>query len=134
MRIEALVLAGGLLAFAAMQGFAQRPTASASLVDAPEPQSAIDSSPTQSPPGPQQTPSSQSSPPPSTSDKTDREKAAEQIKEQERQRVLGVIPMFNTSYRGNAVSLTSKEKMSLAFRSAVDPVTFATAFAVAGLH
>jgi len=48
--------------------------------------------------------------------------------------VLGVIPMFNTSYRGNAVSLTSKEKMSLAFRSAVDPVTFATAFAVAGLH
>ncbi len=42
--------------------------------------------------------------------------------------------MFNTSYRGNAVSLTSKEKMSLAFRSAVDPVTFGTAFAVAGLH
>jgi hypothetical protein len=77
---------------------------------------------------------SQASPPQSTPDKTDREKAAEQIKEQERQRVMGVIPMFNTTYRGNAVSLTSKEKMALAFRSAVDPVTFATAFAVAGLH
>ncbi len=67
-------------------------------------------------------------------DKTERERAAEQIKEQEHQRVFGIIPAFNTSYRNDAVSLTRKEKMSLAFHSAVDPVTFATAFFVAGIN
>lgn len=46
--------------------------------------------------------------------------------------MFGVIPAFNTSYRSDAVSLTPKEKIGLAFHSAVDPVTFATAFLVAG--
>jgi hypothetical protein len=62
-----------------------------------------------------------------------RQKAREQIKEQEKQRVLGIIPAFNTSYRNDAVSLTSKEKMGLAFRSAIDPVAFIPPFFVAGL-
>ena len=48
--------------------------------------------------------------------------------------MLGILPMFNTSYRSDAVSLTAKEKMALAFRSSVDPIAFATAFVVAGLH
>ena len=63
-----------------------------------------------------------------------RKKAEQQINEEEHQRVLGILPAFNTSYRLDAVSLTRKEKISLAFRSAVDPITFATAFVVAGLH
>jgi hypothetical protein len=63
-----------------------------------------------------------------------RKKAQQQIKEEEHQRVLGILPAFGTSYRLDAVSLTRKEKISLAFRSAVDPITFATAFVVAGLH
>ena len=63
---------------------------------------------------------------------SEREKARAQIKEQERQRVLGIVPLFNTTYRSDAVSLTAKEKMGLAFRSAIDPVTFGTAFFVAG--
>lgn len=63
-----------------------------------------------------------------------RKKAQQQLNEQEHQRVLGIVPAFNTSYRTDAVSLTAKEKISLAFRSAVDPITFATAFVVAGLH
>jgi hypothetical protein len=67
-------------------------------------------------------------------EKSQREKAAEQIKEQEKQRVLGVVPSFNVSYRSDAVSLTGWQKMRLAFRSSVDPVTFATAFLVAGYH
>lgn len=46
--------------------------------------------------------------------------------------MLGILPAFNTSYRSDAVSLTAKQKFSLAFRSAVDPVTFAAAFLVAG--
>ena len=67
------------------------------------------------------------------SEKTQRENAQEQIKEQEHQRVLGILPAFNTSYRDDAVSLTAKEKISVAFRSAVDPVAFGSALVVAGL-
>lgn len=58
--------------------------------------------------------------------------AQQQIREQKNQRILGIFPAFNISYRDNAVSLTAKEKMSLAFSSAIDPVTFAGAFLVAG--
>ncbi len=65
-------------------------------------------------------------------DDAQREKAREEVKEQENQRVLGIVPAFNISYRSDAVSLTSKEKMRLAFRSAVDPFTFAGAAIVAG--
>src|SRR5665213_3384273 len=65
-------------------------------------------------------------------EKTQREKAAQQINEQEHQRVLGILPAFNTSYRSDAVSLTAKEKISVAFRSATDPITFAAAVFVAG--
>ena len=62
------------------------------------------------------------------------QKASQQIKEQEHQRVLGIFPSFNTTYRSDAVSMTGKQKMDLAFHSAVDPVAFATAFLVAGYH
>ena len=48
--------------------------------------------------------------------------------------MLGVVPTFNISYRSDAVSLTAKQKMQLAFRSATDPFTFAAAFMVAGYH
>ena len=125
------------------------------LPEAPQPQFAIaDSDSAAQPPSPAQPPnlqpvpgsmpaqsnsgqgssSSQTPATESSTEETQRKKAAEQIKEQEHQRVLGILPAFNTSYRGDAVSLTPKEKISLAFRSAVDPVTFATAFFVAGLH
>ncbi len=70
-------------------------------------------------------------PPPTEESKE--QKAAEQIKQQEHQRVLGIIPSFNTSYVSDAVSLNAKQKLSLAFHSAVDPYTFAIAFIVAGL-
>ena len=70
----------------------------------------------------------------SPKEKSEHEKAEEQIKEQEHQRVFGIIPAFNISYRSDAVSLTAGQKMRLAFRSAVDPVTFAGAFLVAGYH
>jgi hypothetical protein len=49
-----------------------------------------------------------------------------QIKEQEKQRVLGVIPNFYVSYVpvNDAIPLTPKQKFELAWRSSVDPVTF----------
>ncbi len=64
---------------------------------------------------------------------TRRQKAEEQIKAQEHQRVMGIIPAFNISYLNDAVSLTPGQKFRLAFRSAVDPYTFAIAGIVAGI-
>jgi DNA mismatch repair ATPase MutL len=69
-----------------------------------------------------------------TSQQTQKEKAAEQIKEQEQQRVEGVIPNFNVTYRHDAVSMTPGQKIGLAFRSSVDPFTFAAGFLAAGYH
>jgi len=62
------------------------------------------------------------------------EKADEQIKEQEKQRLVGVVPQFNISYRSDAVSMTAGQKMKLALRSTTDPVAFGVAFVVAGYH
>jgi len=52
------------------------------------------------------------------------ELAEVQIKEQEKQRVLGFIPNFYVSYVPNAVPLKPKQKFELAWKSAVDPFTF----------
>jgi len=57
-----------------------------------------------------------------------------QIKEQEKQRVLGLIPNFYVSYVPNAAPLTAKHKFELAWRSAIDPVTFVAVGAIAGLN
>ncbi len=62
-----------------------------------------------------------------------RERAAAQIKAQEHQRILGVFPSFNVSNIPNAVAMTPKQKFQLAFKSALDPVTFGIAAFDAGL-
>jgi hypothetical protein len=72
--------------------------------------------------------------PQTAQEKDQREKAEQQIKEQEHQRVLGIVPSFNVSYRSDAVSLTGLQKIRLAFRSSIDPVTFGAAFLIAGYH
>ncbi len=47
--------------------------------------------------------------------------------------MLGVVPNFNITYRGDeAVSLKAGQKIRVAFRSAIDPVTFGVAAVVAG--
>jgi len=55
-----------------------------------------------------------------------------QIKEQEKQRVLGVIPNFYVTYIPNAAPLTPKHKFELAWKSSIDPVSFLIVGAVAG--
>jgi len=60
--------------------------------------------------------------------------AEEQIKEQEKQRVLGVIPNFYVTYVRDAAPLSPKQKFELAWKSTVDPVTFAITGVVAGLQ
>lgn len=68
---------------------------------------------------------------PAASQKSQRELAQEQIKEQEKQRVLGIVPNFNTSYVYGAASLTSAQKFDLAIKTEIDPVSFGVAGFVA---
>jgi hypothetical protein len=120
--------------------------ASVDLPEAPVPQSepvqTAPASPDQTPALPAQDSSSQATALPPASEiaapavqKSERDTAADQLKSEEKQRILGIFPSFNTSYNGDeAATLSAGQKMQLALRSAVDPVTFATGFAVAGLH
>lgn len=63
---------------------------------------------------------------------TRQEVAQEQVKAQEKQRVLGVVPNFFVSYEPDAVPLTWKQKFDLAWKSSADPVTILAVAAVAG--
>jgi len=65
---------------------------------------------------------------------TPTEEAEEQIKIQEKQRVLGVIPNFYVSYIPNAAPLNSKQKFELAWKTVADPVTFGLVGATAGVQ
>jgi hypothetical protein len=58
--------------------------------------------------------------------------ATEQVHAEESQRVLGVIPNFYSSFDPHAVPMNAKQKFQLAFRSEMDPMTFAGAAAIAG--
>jgi hypothetical protein len=60
--------------------------------------------------------------------------AEEQIKFEEKQRVFGAIPNFYVSYFRNAVPLTPKQKFELAWKSVIDPITFAAAAGAAGVE
>jgi len=57
-----------------------------------------------------------------------------QIQDQEKQRVLGVIPNFYVSYVPNAIALTPKQKFELAWKSSVDPFTLVGTAALAGIE
>jgi hypothetical protein len=62
------------------------------------------------------------------------EVAEEQIKVQEQQRALGILPNFYVSYIANAAPLSPKQKFELAGKTIVDPVTFGVTAAIAGLQ
>jgi hypothetical protein len=142
--IAVVLFAGaGLLALpscALAQEKASRLIAVSELPEAPQPQQANDGQSQSTPqPAPSATPaqgssSSQPAAQQPSGQKTQYQKAEEQLKEEEHQRNVGILPAFNVSYRSDAVSLTSGQKMRLAFRSVIDPVTFGAAFLVAGYH
>ncbi len=71
---------------------------------------------------------------PATPGQTQHQLAEEQLKEQETQRLAGVLPEFNVSYRSDAVSLSAGQKMNLALRIATDKITIAFAVVTAGYH
>jgi len=62
------------------------------------------------------------------------EVAEEQIKVQEQQRVLGVLPNFYVSYISNAAPLTSKQKFNLAWKTVIDPFTLIFVGGAAGVE
>ena len=61
------------------------------------------------------------------------EKAEEQLKEQEHQRVAGVMATFNTTANRDALPLSPGQKFRLFFRSSIDPWPFLLAGVVAGI-
>lgn len=65
---------------------------------------------------------------------TQQEVAQEQIKIEETQRVLGIIPNFYVSYVPNAAPLTRKQKFQLAARTVVDPFTLVVVAGTAGVE
>jgi len=62
------------------------------------------------------------------------EVAQAQLKDEEKQRVFGVIPNFYVTYDPHPLPLTSKEKYELAWKTTIDPVTLAIIGGIAGVQ
>lgn len=59
--------------------------------------------------------------------------AQAQLSLEEKQRVLGVLPNYLVTYDPNAAPLTARQKFQLAWKSALDPVSFGAAAFFAGI-
>ena len=62
------------------------------------------------------------------------EMAARDLHQEETQRSLGLIPNFYVTYNWHAPPLASRQKLQLAVRSVIDPVTFLISGAAAGVQ
>ncbi len=62
------------------------------------------------------------------------EMAEAEIKDEEKQRVLGVIPNFYVTYNPAAVPLKPRQKFELAWKATVDPINFGLVGAIAGIQ
>ncbi len=60
--------------------------------------------------------------------------AEEEIKLEEKQRILGVLPNFYVSYIPNAAPLDAKQKLKLAWRTVVDPFNLIFVAGAAGVE
>lgn len=106
------------------------------LPDAPQP---IDSAVEPQNKDEQQSPaesssSSQSPTAQSDSQKSVHDRAEEQLKQQEQQRVAGVMATFNTTSNRDALPLSSGQKYQLFFRSEIDPWPFLLSAIVGGVN
>jgi hypothetical protein len=99
-------------------------TQATSVPDVPVPATGANITPAAPPVNDQQAP-------PAISQK---DRAARQVEQQEHQRILGVVPNFNTSYVQDAAPLSRKQKFSLAFKSATDLGNVAVAAADAAYN
>jgi len=55
-----------------------------------------------------------------------------QVKQEEKQRLLGLVPNYYTSYIWDAAPMTPKLKFGMAFRTITDPVSFLVVAGIAG--
>lgn len=62
------------------------------------------------------------------------EVAQEELKVEEQQRVLGIVPNFYVSYLPDAAPLDARQKFQLALRTVIDPFTLALVAATAGVQ
>jgi hypothetical protein len=58
--------------------------------------------------------------------------AEQQIHEEERQRLLGIVPNFYVTYVPHPAPLTARQKFELAWKSSIDPVSIGISAAFAG--
>jgi len=65
---------------------------------------------------------------------TRQEIATEQVKIEEKQRLLGFVPNFYIVYDEHPAPLTPRQKFALALRQEIDPVTFLSAGFFAGIE
>ena len=65
---------------------------------------------------------------------TREEIAEQQIHEEEKQRVFGVVPNYFVTYHQDAVPLNTRQKFQLGWKSTLDPVSFGIAGAIAGVE
>ncbi len=71
-------------------------------------------------------------PPAADAKEQTREEAERELKVEEKQRLLGVMPQFQVVMGGKAVPLTGGEKWRLALHSAIDPFYIGWAFVIGG--
>ncbi|MDP9038889.1 MAG: hypothetical protein M3O02_06375 [Acidobacteriota bacterium] len=105
------------------------------LPEAPQPQ---DSTPPAATPGSSSS-SSAAAPPPGPHELTpaeireqQREQAERDLQAEKKQRLLGIMPQFQTVVAGKAVPLTAGQKWTLASRTAIDPFYIGYALIVGG--
>jgi hypothetical protein len=60
--------------------------------------------------------------------------AADQVKVEEQQRLLGIVPNYYVSYVRDAAPLTTKLKFQLAWKTTVDPISIVIVGGVAGIQ
>jgi hypothetical protein len=115
-------------------------TAYLALPDAPLPQNAPPTTPAAVSPSAASSSSQETAPtPPPTATPTpadakqqQHDEAERELKVQEKQRLLGVMPQFQVVMGGEAVPLTGGQKWRLALHSAVDPFYIGWAFVIGG--
>lgn len=114
----------------------QTDVATASLPDAPTPQQSTPSTPPAATP-PISTSASQAKAQDKTPDKTQEKQepdSDEALRRQEKQRILGVMPMFNVVNGANSIPpLRPKQKFQLFWKSSTDPFIFGLDAIIAGI-
>ena len=94
----------------------------------PAPGAALDQTPSA-----QGSSSSQTTAQQTVTGKSQHDQAEEQLKQQEHNRVAGVMAAFNTTQNQNAAPLSPRQKFQLFFKSSTDPWPFGLAAVVAGI-